>query len=169
MSVTSAVAALALAALVLAVIVVVLARGLARAPRAAYLDEGPASAVFASARYRIRAKPDLIERAPDGSAVLVERKSRVRGLYPSDRAQIVATALAVRAHGIPLAGARLECGGEAPHRLALAADDATLARTISRPLAEARLVAAGGVPAATPSSGKCRACAYARTCPHAIG
>ena len=163
------------AATIAATLLVLLAVALARRPPPrdpAYLDLGVGSRVFESRCHGIRAKPDKLERVDDGGRLrdaveIVEYKSRARArLHPSDTAQIVATALAVRASGFDVRRARLETGGTAIPIDLDASDEALYARI--RPAAEAaRLVAAGGVPTATPAVAKCRGCGWRERCPHA--
>jgi len=59
--------------------------------RVLYKDERNAI-VFQSQKYRIRAKPDLIL----SRDTIVEKKSRKGRVFRSDKAQLIATALAVR-------------------------------------------------------------------------
>ena len=156
----------ALLALLVVLLVAALRRLSSDARRAPlYLDDGPASATFVSRRYRLRARPDLLER--DGDTVtLVELKSRARGVHPSDRAQVVATALAVRAAGHDVRRARIETREGAPVAVDLDASDEALFERIRPIVRMARLAVAGTPPAPTPSAGKCRACGYRANCPH---
>ena len=164
------------AAAVGAVLLVLLAVALARrpSPRApVYLDLGTGSRVFESRRHGIRAKPDKLEhvdggRRRHGTVELVEYKSRPRArLYPSDTAQIIATALAVREAGLDVRRARLETGGGAIP-IDLDVSDEALHERIRPAVEAARLVAAGGMPTAAPAAAKCRGCGWRERCPHAV-
>lgn len=133
--------------------------------RTMYLDEGRGSRTFVSERHRLRAKPDKLE-GDVRDATLVELKSRPRGIHAADRAQIIATALAVRAEGIHVARARLETLEDEPVTLDLAPSDAALFERIRPAVEAARLALGGTAPAPAPSVGKCRACGYRARCPH---
>ena len=157
-------------AVALALLALVLVAYLARRRRAAtppllYLDEGAGSRVFASPRYRLRAKPDKLEgRASE--ATLVELKSRRGGVHERDVAQMIATALAVRAGGIRVTRARLETRASPPAAFDLSASDEALFERIRPAVEAARLAARGIAPPPRPSGGKCRACGYRERCPH---
>lgn len=130
-----------------------------------YLDDVPDGHVFVSERFRIRARPDKLEGEPD-DVTLVELKSRSRGVHASDRAQVVATALAVRADGFDVRRARLETRDGDPVTLDLDAPDDALFARIRPAVAAARLAVRGIEPAPSASPGKCRACGYRTRCPY---
>jgi hypothetical protein len=62
--------------------------------RLIYCDD-QAQKTFQSAQYKIRAKPDFIYEIDPENLCLLEYKARSGGVYPSDIAQLIATAIAV--------------------------------------------------------------------------
>ena len=133
--------------------------------RAIYLDRGHGTRVLVSTRYGIRAKPDMIEVAGDGALVEIEKKDRSgTRVYPSDRAQVVASVLAARESGFDVRRAYVEFRGGRRVAVPLKGDDEQLAETISVPLRLAREVARGSEPPANPSPPKCCTCAVRRGC-----
>lgn len=61
-----------------------------------YADEGRKSKVFINETYNISAKPDFIIRLPNKELAAVEYKSRDRGIFRSDIAQLKASVIAAR-------------------------------------------------------------------------
>jgi len=127
--------------------------------RVKYIDTGKSS-VFVSKRYKIAAKPDLIQ----DNKTLVEKKSRRTGVYDSDRKQLIATALAVRSvHPIRSGFVETQTDRE---EVDLAGSDKSLFRLIKTEYKNALLINAGKKPPAYPSYQKCRHCQFRSDCEH---
>ncbi len=125
---------------------------------AIYVDHNRNNTVFYSTRYAISAKPDAIT----GPTTIEEMKSRRRGIYASDRAQMIATALAVRST-YPITRGILVTT-EKRYDVSLAGTDEALFEQLTDEYAQATLIANGIAPTANPSPGKCRVCEYQTLC-----
>jgi len=130
-----------------------------------YLDHGRSTKVLVSRLHNIRAKPDNIEVDTLPGYTLIEFKDReTPRVYPSDRAQIIASVIAARESGYDIKRAMLEVRGGQRVEIFLGDDTDGLVDMIREPLAAARLVAQGQVPKALPSKNKCRSCGFRNQC-----
>lgn len=120
---------------------------------------------FVNALYRVRARPDKLIKRPRGKSSLTEYKDREIGIYPSDRAQIIATALACRGAGVDVREAVLQTR-TIRVRVDVEMSDDELARRIERPLTDARLAVLGVPPSPLPTKPKCRSCSVRHRCAH---
>lgn len=128
-----------------------------------YQDNGNGR-VFASESYKIRAKPDFIYTLPTGDTVLVEYKSRHRGIYESDVKQLIATAIAVNGHYPNIKhGYIYNRLGEVKH-VNLNFPLSMLAQKIQVEVASLRSIATGSIPTFSPVPVKCRYCAFVWQC-----
>jgi len=155
-----------LIAAVLAVVLALLLRS--RLPsHVVYLDTGRSHS-FVSAVYRIKAKPDeLSYQAPDILS-LTEYKSREKGIYPSDKAQMIATAIAVKESGHDIDVGYLQTGNGEKHRVELSGSTESLFSQIAVHANNARMAVSGIEPIATPVKFKCNSCPYRTKCPHSV-
>ena len=139
---------------------------LSRAGDRITLDDYPAGSrrrAFVNTRYRVRARPDKLIERPHGRSSFSEYKDRRSGIYPSDRAQIIATALACRGAGVDVREAFLQTR---TRRFRVDIDMSTeeLARRIDQPLTDARRAILGIPPSPLPTKPKCDACSVRSRC-----
>jgi len=155
-----------LAAAALAIILALLLRN--RLPsNIVYLDT-TRSKVFESQVYKIKAKPDELSYEVENELSMTEYKSRESGVYPSDRAQMIATAIAVRESGHDVSVGYLQTGNGKRHKVNLSGSTEQLYSKIALHAKNARLASKGIEPEATPFKFKCNSCAYRTQCPHSV-
>jgi len=129
--------------------------------RVRYIDTGDSETYF-SKKYGISAKPDLIL---NGNTI-VEKKSRLKGVYVSDRKQVIATALAVRSKYKITVGI-VETQQDRVE-IDLSGSDAELFKSIEKDYQDAISVKRGIPPAPSPSIVKCRGCQFNSMCEYAM-
>jgi len=129
--------------------------------RVSYIDGGR-SKVFYSSKYGISAKPDLIQ----DKNTIVEKKSRTKGVYKSDVAQLVASALAVRSEYAIKIGFIVTKTDKV--EVDLSGSDSDLFDMISSEYSNARLILSGKTPPASPSKAKCGSCQFRKECNHSV-
>ncbi len=128
--------------LVLALLVIGYLAKIAISQKTLYSDKGLGSRIFQDTALRIRAKPDRIE-GTKSNAMLAEYKDRVGTVYQSDVVQVYASVLAARSSGINITSAVIFTKNGGKKNVKLGDTDFILSH-ISRPLKDARNVAAGG-------------------------
>lgn len=129
--------------------------------RVQYIDQG-SSEVYYSRKYRISAKPDLIE----DRHTIVEKKSRRKGIYESDRKQLIATALAVRSR-YPITRGVIETQSDR-EEIDLSGTDAALFARIEKEYLHAEAVNRGSEPPPYPSLPKCGGCQFRSRCDYSL-
>lgn len=150
-------------ALVGAIILLIITEIVNRGKRPAnYIDHASRNKVFYSVRYGISAKPDAIL---DGTTI-EEFKSRKKGMYSSDRIQLIATALAVRSQ-YPITQGKL-ITQQTSHDVDLSGSDEALFSKIKNEHHHASLIANGIAPPPSPAKGKCRTCEFRNLCEYRV-
>lgn len=144
---------------VLCVVVLLLSR--IGKKRVRYIDAGR-SQVFYSKRYKISAKPDLVE----NKNTLVEKKSRRKGVYPSDIAQLIAATLAVRSKYDIRDG--YVVNQTERKQVDLTGSDSELFALIRTEYEYAVMIKKGKQPPPSPAQWKCRSCQFKGRCKYAV-
>ena len=125
--------------------------------------------VFFSKRYQIAAKPDFIYRYQDGTHAIVEYKSRTSDIYPSDRMQLIATAIAVKESGKYQIkrGFILNRNGQY-EKIDFDIPTDILFAQIEQPLTQARSIKQGNSVTPCPTREKCTGCGFREICHYAF-
>ena len=133
-----------------------------RKKRSIYIDRGKNDKIYKSEKYRIVAKPDVVL----DKHTIEEIKNRESGLYSSDRAQMIATALAVRSSHRITKGVLVT--KNARYDVSLEASDRKLFELIREDYNHAVTIASGRIPPGKPAEQKCRSCEYRERCKYSL-
>jgi len=125
--------------------------------RVLYIDTG-SSAIFVNSKYNISAKPDSIL----NRQTIEEYKNRSLGIYDSDRAQMIATALAVRTRYPVVKGVLVT--NEKHYAVDLSGRDDELYKIIEDDISQILKLREGRPPRANPSIAKCSSCPHKNRC-----
>lgn len=129
-----------------------------------YLDTG-AAPTLESSEFKIKARPDKLHTQEDNKVCCTEFKHRKTGIYPSDRAQLIATAIAARGAGFDVRVGKLETSSGESYTVDLSANTAVLYAKIESSVNSVRLVQSGDKPVGKPTRSKCAMCSYKNECP----
>jgi CRISPR/Cas system-associated exonuclease Cas4 (RecB family) len=125
--------------------------------------------IFNSYKHRIRAVPDFIYKYEDGSAAIVEFKSRKAGIRSSDIKQLIATAIAVKdSTNLNIKYGFVLNGGGVYKKVDLNKSSADLVKSIQIVLSITRNIKNEIEPTPNPIKNKCKSCGFRDDCEYSL-